>query len=182
MNHNQPVVHRVPASVLRVPMNSYSWSVHESAQIIPWSSIDVNLHVRIQVCANVPLTANTVNLRFLRTANAYGSQQPIQVLVVQAFSINLVHVTIQFYSRKQTRLNIKHQFLLQHVPLVSCHFNAENLQLSLRQAHTTQRQTVPPQTLNRVNAHAAHHVLNLQTPAAKQVHQPFSSNVRVEPL
>src|SRR3989337_1443872 len=65
---------------------------------------------------------------------------------------------------------------------VPCHLHAKNLQLSLRQADTTQSQTVSTQTFDSVYTHPAHHVLNLKAPPTKQVHQTFRGNVWVYPF
>ena len=60
--------------------------------------------------------------------------------------------------------------------------DAENLKLFFVQTYAAQHKAVAAQRLDGVDAHAAHHFLNLVLPRGDKVHKALIADVRVEAL
>src|SRR3989304_3325825 len=68
------------------------------------------------------------------------------------------------------------------IMLGPCPAHAQDVELALGQAYASQVEAVAPEALQGVDAHASQHVLDLQAPAAQEVHQATSADVWVDPL
>ena len=88
-NDDFAVVHGVPATILRIPMNDDSRAVHESAKVIARSAIYLNLDRLPQVGANVPLTVNVPDYHLLRVTNHCVSQPRVEFAVWDVAGIDL---------------------------------------------------------------------------------------------
>ena len=60
--------------------------------------------------------------------------------------------------------------------------DAENLKLFFVQAHAAQHKAVAAQRLDGIDAHAAHHFLNLVLPRGDKIHKALVADVRVKAL
>ena len=60
--------------------------------------------------------------------------------------------------------------------------NAQDLQLLVRQVDAPQHHPVAPQGFDGVDAHAAHHLLDLVLPRRDQIHQPLRALLGIQPL
>src|SRR3989304_1838915 len=68
------------------------------------------------------------------------------------------------------------------ITLAPCTAHAQDVEFALGEAYSSQVETVAPEALDGVDAHTAQHGLDLQAPAAQEVHQAASADVRVDPL
>ena len=60
--------------------------------------------------------------------------------------------------------------------------DAEDLQLLFVEADAAEHQPVAAQGLDRVDAHAAHHLLDLVLPGRDQIHEPSAADVGIQTL
>ena len=60
--------------------------------------------------------------------------------------------------------------------------HAQDFELLLRQADAAEHHAVAAQRLDGVDAHAAHHFLDLVLPCRDEIHQPLRADVGIQPL
>lgn len=60
--------------------------------------------------------------------------------------------------------------------------NSENMQFSVRQTDAAEHQAISTQRLHGVDAHAAHHLLDLVPPRGHQIDKPPAPLVNIQPL
>ena len=60
--------------------------------------------------------------------------------------------------------------------------NSEYIKLSVGHADTAQHQAVALQCFNRVDAHAAHHLLDFMLPCSHQIDESLTSRIDIEPF
>ena len=60
--------------------------------------------------------------------------------------------------------------------------NAQDLQFLFRHADAPKHQAVAPEGFNGIDTHATHQLLDLMPPSGHQIHQPLTSNIRIQAL